>query len=105
MALGVPRRVDPVAIELVGGLARDDGAGSPRPRTMGIDALGQMDVDRLRVAAADRGRARDVIAPFRPDYYVAFAQAHLRMADPALGVGDEHAPLEAEGFLQPSERG
>src|SRR5437773_427113 len=76
-----------------------------RPLAMGVDAVGEMDMDRLGVLAAERGRARDIVDPFGADHDVAVAEAHLGVAEIPLLVGDHHRAFEAEGLLQPVERG
>src|SRR5258708_15538863 len=105
MAFGVAGGIDAIAVELVSGLADNHGAGRPRALTMGVNALVKVDVDRTGGAAAGGGGAGSVIGPLRSHHDVAVAEAHLRMGEPSLGVGDDHLAFEAESLLEPIEGG
>src|SRR6476660_6105269 len=61
VALGVFTEVGAVAVELVFRLSDDLGAGGPGAGAMGVDVLGELDVDSLSVPAADAGGALDVL--------------------------------------------
>lgn len=66
---------------------------------MRVEVLLQTDVDGLRVLAADRGGAGDMVGPLGIDDDIAVAKTHFGMDKPAIGVAYQHARLEAEGGL------
>src|SRR5215813_9884463 len=101
---GIERPIGPIAIELVGRLLQDHRAGRAGPRAVRVDPVLELDVNRLRVLAANHRRAGDRVAPLRADIDHAVAEPHFRMTEIAVFVGDDQAALETERLRQPLER-
>ncbi|MNT47062.1 hypothetical protein D3C72_1837480 [compost metagenome] len=70
-----------------------------------VDPVPQVHMHRLCVLAADRRRAGGKVSPLAADHQVAVVEAHFRVHQLVLLVADHHDPLEAEGALQPVQRG
>ncbi len=70
---------------------------------MRVDVALQVDVEALRVLAADARRAGGIIGPFAADHEIAVAEAHLGMDRLVVGIGDEHGRLETERLFQPGK--
>src|SRR5687768_13750084 len=84
MAFRIACRIDAVAVKLVRGLADDDGARGARPSAMRVDAVLQLDMNHLRIPAADTRGTADIVGPLRADHDVAVAEAHLGMSESSL---------------------
>jgi hypothetical protein len=70
---------------------------------MSIETIVEMDVDHLRVLAADGGGTCNKIGPFAAHHDEPIAEFHLRVTQIAARVGDYHRTLEAESLFQPIE--
>ena len=69
-----------------------------------ILARAQLDMHRLRVLAAEVGRAAMIVGPFIADHDRRRAIFHLAVREIALLVEQHENGLEPERLLQPAER-
>jgi hypothetical protein len=68
-------------------------------------SLRELDVDRLRVLAADGSRTLVIAAPLGPDHDDGIPEGHLRMREIAVAVEKNEERLEAERGFEPAEGG
>src|SRR3546814_4568240 len=74
---------------------------------MRVDILAgaELDVDALRILAAQRFRAAVIVRPFVADHDHRIAMAHLAVREMAVGIEQHEQRLESERLLEPAEGG
>ena len=107
MAFRVAGAIGAVAVELGLGLLQDLRARFARALVMGVDvlALRELDVDRLRVLAADGFRTLVIGAPLVADHDDGISEGHLRMREIAVAVEQDEERLEPERGFEPAKGG
>src|SRR3546814_17217918 len=78
-----------------------------RAVAMRVDILAgaELDVDALRILAAQRFRAAVIVRPFVADHDHRIAMAHLAVREMAVGIEQHEQRLEYERLLEPAEGG
>src|SRR6185369_4536425 len=104
MAFRVAGAIGAVAVELSLGLLQDLRARLARAFAMSVDVLAfrELDVDGLRVLAAEGFRAFVIGAPLVTDHDDGIPEGHLRMAEIAIGVENDEERLEPERLFEPA---
>src|ERR1700744_5911962 len=70
MTFRVVKPIGPVAVELLRRFLQNDRAGGAGTAAMRVKSVGQVDMDQLRILAAERSRTGSEIGPFRTDHDV-----------------------------------
>src|ERR1700704_6925023 len=104
MAFWVAGAIGAVAVELSFGLRQDLRAHSGSVFAMSVDVVAwrELDVDGLRVLAADGFRTLVIGAPLVADHDDGIPKGHLRMTEIAIGIENDEERLQpARPFEQP----
>src|SRR6478735_4802852 len=107
MAFRILRAIGPVAVKLRVGFLCDFGARFPCAGAVGVDVLafGELNMNALRILAADRFRALVFGAPLISNHDDRVPVNHLGMGKIAFGIENDEQRLEAQCLLEPAKGG